>query len=76
LTSIGDKTGILYPGISMTKEVYCDFQILNMALFRSYCGNCNVQSRDGGVNKMARKEFIASDSKMDMYSGIRMSVEL
>jgi hypothetical protein len=51
LTSIGDKWGILYPGISMTEEVYCDFQILNIAPFCPYNGSYNIQFRDGGRAK-------------------------
>jgi hypothetical protein len=48
LASIGEKMGILYPGISITEEVYCDFKSLSMAPFSSYYGNYNVQSRDWG----------------------------
>jgi hypothetical protein len=37
----------------MIEEVYYDFQILNMAPFCPYYWSYNVQSRDGGGNKMA-----------------------
>jgi hypothetical protein len=49
--SIWDKPGILYPGISIAKEIYCDFKILKMAPFCPYYGSYIVQSRDGGVTK-------------------------
>jgi hypothetical protein len=51
-TVICDKMGILYPGISITKEVLWDFRIL-ISPFCSCSWNYNVQSRDGGGNKMA-----------------------
>jgi hypothetical protein len=51
LMSIVDKSGILYPGISVTEEVYCDIEILNMAPFCPYYWSYNIQSRDGGRTK-------------------------
>jgi hypothetical protein len=51
LTAIGDKSWILYPGISIAKEIYCDFKILKMAPFYTYYGSYIAQSLDGGVTK-------------------------
>jgi hypothetical protein len=59
----------------MTDKAYCDLQILNMAPFCSYSGSYNVQSRDGGGNKMADACILGpiASTKMAMEDGKELS---